>query len=602
MRLTTLCLTLLSCGLAAADQPQPFTPPRWQRQGSTLRLNCPLKPSSVYFRSKPDRLVVEFAGVQMQGGSPGGATGPGVTAVHWRQPDISHVTCEVGLAYPLPAQQLRWQGDSVEVDLEYQWEERFRLSPAVVWNRREQARDGRYLLWNELSVDPSDPNVSLQIGLAKERTDSRERTTDMVKRSGAVAGINGGYFANSGGPLGVVYKNGKLVSPHVGRRPPRTVLGVMKDRKVAMDQVIAQKGTLASRSGQAWNDVELALGGGPRLLRRSKLALTTNEEELGPNGNDITRLCARTAVATTRDGRILLLTASGPQDNHLQGVRLEELAGELLRRGGEEAMNLDGGGSTAMAIGERLVSLGPTASSFERPVATALLVHDSRAESRTQPHSLELRCSDKEALADGTTRVDLEATVRDAAGRPVADGTPVRFFVERMRLSKKEFVTKDGAVALQAVPVTSTGLAAVQAQCAGARDRVEMRLVSGEARKLWTVMQPVAGRPGKFLLTVQAVDQWQNGVKGAVILCGEARQVSGANGQTSFEVAKAPGSAASTLTVACDNGPSATVELPAVPMPPSPSSSPAASPSGSPSPGAPASPGETATPPRRSRL
>lgn len=572
MRVSTLFL-LLSCA-AAADQPEPFTPPRWQRQGTTLRLESSTRPTSVYFRSKPDRLVVEFAGVQMQGGSAGGASGPGVTGIHWRQPDLSHVTCEVGLAYPLPAQQLRWQEESVELDLEYQWEERFRLSPSILWNRREQAQDGRYLLWNELSIDPRDPDVTLEIGLAKDRSDSRERTTDMVKRSGAVAGINGGYFANSGGPLGVVYKNGKLVSPHVGRRPPRTVLGVMKDRKVAMDQVIAKKGTLASRSGQAWSDVELALGGGPRLLRRSKVALTTNEEELGPNGNDITRLCARTAVATTRDGRILLLTASGPQDNHLQGVRLEELAGELLRRGGEEAMNLDGGGSTAMAIGERLVSSGPAASSFERPVATALLVHDSRAQNRTHPYTVELRCSDKEAPADGATRVDLEATVRDAAGRPVADGTPVRFFVERMRLSLKEFVTKNGAVKLQGVPVASTGVASVQAQCAGARDRVELRLVSGEAKKLWTMVQPIPGQAGKFLLTVQAVDQWQNGVKGAVLLCGDTRQVSGANGQTSFEVEKAPGSAATTLTVTAEAGPAATVELPAVPLPPSPSPSP----------------------------
>jgi exopolysaccharide biosynthesis protein len=567
-------LSLLCSAAVWADQPAPLGAAEWQKQGSTLRLSCPQKPSAVYFRRAPERLVVEFSGTRLDGSQPAAPSLPGVVGVHWKQPDISHAVCEVELGYRLPHSALRWTGDSLELDLDYAWEDKFRLSPAVLWTRREQAQRGRYLLWNELSLDPSDPSLELQIGLAKDRVDSRERTSEMIKRTGSLAGVNGGYFASAGGPLGVVVRDGKLVSPHVGRRPPRTTLGVMKDRRIEMDQVVAQKGTLASRSGQTWDDVQLALGGGPRLLRRGRVALTTNEEELGPNGNDITRSCARTAVATTKDGRILIATASGHRDNHLEGVRLEELAGELLRRGGSEAMNLDGGASTTMAVGDEVVSLGPGAPRAEKPVATALLVRDTRAD--THPYRVELRCSDREVPANGTARVDLEVRVTDASGKPVPDDTPVRLYAERMKFSKTQLATQGGRVQVQALALAAPGTAAIRAECAGVRDQVEVKLQAGSPARLFTLVQPIAGTPGKFVLTAQAVDGAGCPVKGVALSVSEDVRpgVSGANGQSSFEIFRPVGSGPTRVTVQVENGPSTIAEIPAVAAPPSPSPSP----------------------------
>ncbi|MFN8606180.1 MAG: phosphodiester glycosidase family protein [Vulcanimicrobiota bacterium] len=582
MRWTPLFCVALSAA-ALADEPAPFTFPTWQRTAEGVRLVTSQKPSSLYFRRYPEKLIIEFSGVRAVGGTPAAPNLVGISDVHWRQPDLSHVVCEVGLNYRLPAHQVKLTPEGVEIVTDYAWEDRIRLTPAVLWTRLERAQGGRFLLWNQLQVDPSDPSVSLEIGLAKERTDAREKPTEMIARLGALAGVNGGYFADSGGPLGVVFRGGKLVSPHVGRRPPRTTLGVMKDHSIVFDQMVAQKGVLASRSGETWSDVELALGGGPRLLRRGQVALTTDEEELGPKGNDITRVTARTAVGTTRDGKILIVTASGYNDNHLQGLRLEELAGEILRRGGNEAMNLDGGASTVMAVGDQVVSTSPGGPRLEKAVATALLVKDSRVQAF--PARVQLSCSESELPADGSHRVRLEARVTDSTGRTVPDGTTVRFYAERLGLNKFMATTSNGLAVVEGVSVTSPGSAKVFADCAAARGLVELRLACGPVGRIWTLLQPAASTPGKYSLTVQAVDRWQNGVRNVSLSLQDRSQLTGANGQTTFELIQEPGSPARSVTVQAEGGLSATVQLPAGPpllLPPSPSPTPLPSPSPTP--------------------
>jgi hypothetical protein len=580
-----LCLSTL----AVAEEPPVLEWPHWQSRGDQLQLVGRQAPTSCYFRFQPDRLVVEYAGVQSRGAAPGAPRMPGVSSVRWRQPDLSHVICEVQLSHRLPPEALKLQGTTLTVDMAYDWQDRFRLAPGVSWLRRERASEGRYLLWNELLADPSVPGVALDVGLANERTDAREKTTSMIQRLGALAGINGGYFNNSGGPLGVVYKGGKLLAPHVERRPPRTVLGVMKDRSIEFDQVVARKGQLASRSGKTWDQVELALGGGPRLLRRGEVALTTNEEELGPNGNDITRVAGRSAVAVLKDGKVLLVTASGYHDTHREGLRLEELAGELLRRGGQEAMNLDGGASTTMAVGDVVVSRGPVAPKAEKPVATTLLVRHTQPSAL--PYRMQLSGDSKGLLANGSSQLQLTVTLSDSSGRPVPDGTNVRLFSERLRLPQSQVSLKGGQARFQALALKSLGDALVRAECAGVRQDFEVQLFAGPANRLWAQLLPVQGMPGKFLATVQAVDASGNGVAHCSLSCLDAGQtttsLTGSNGQTHFEVFRAVGSPASTITLQAEGGLQVALQVPAVEAAPAPTPSSTVSPSPTP-----AAPGE----------
>jgi len=113
---------------------------------------------------------------------------------------------------------------------------------------------------------------------------------------------------------------------------------------------------------------EVAVGGFPRLLRAGRPAAdsgTVVRPEFGE------RRHPRTAVGVTRDGRLLLVVVDGRQEPYSAGMTLPELAWLMSLLGAEEALNLDGGGSTAMVVEGKVVNR-PSDATGERPVANVL--------------------------------------------------------------------------------------------------------------------------------------------------------------------------------------------------------------------------------------
>ena len=491
----------------------------------------------VYTRTSPPRLVVEILDTAPSALKPGTPPTAGVIS-SWKveQPTLRRFRWVVNLDAPLPSNRIKTlvldDPDRLVVDLETTWEdeESYRLTPGVTWLRREVVGGLRaYLLWNELAFDPADPHVSLDVGLGKDRTDSRETVSSMVRRTGALAGINGGFFAASGGALGLVVRGGKVVVPHVDRRPPRTVVGVTRDRRIRFDQVAARGQQLASRGGEDWSDVVVACGAGPRLLHRGQVALTTTEEQLGPKGNDITRIAGRTAVATTAEGQMLMVTASGYRDNHSEGLRLDELASALLRAGGREAMNLDGGASVDMVIRGQVVSDGPGVRTAEKPVGTAMLLFDDRP--TTQPDRLTLELAPDRLPADGLARAEVVARVRDASGSPVADGTPVNFQADG-GLVVARAATRGGEVRVPLNSLRAPGALRLRARSGYAEATATLRLEAGPLRRLVARLaapskpaSPAVPTPGpspaptrrSVGVDVLAEDGWFNGLSGVPV-------------------------------------------------------------------------------------
>lgn len=85
----------------------------------------------------------------------------------------------------------------------------------------------------------------------------------------------------------------------------------------------------------------------------------------------------RTAVGINADGsRLFLLVVDGRKPDMAIGMSYEEEAAELLRWGCREALNLDGGGSSVMALRDsasgELRILNQPSDGHERPVANAL--------------------------------------------------------------------------------------------------------------------------------------------------------------------------------------------------------------------------------------
>lgn len=92
-----------------------------------------------------------------------------------------------------------------------------------------------------------------------------------------------------------------------------------------------------------WRNIKYAVGGGSILVEDSSV----QTQDSSSVSKDIT---ARSAVGVKRDGTIVFYTVDGKQDKLSKGITLSELADRMEELGCVTALNLDGGGSTTIAV------------------------------------------------------------------------------------------------------------------------------------------------------------------------------------------------------------------------------------------------------------
>jgi hypothetical protein len=120
----------------------------------------------------------------------------------------------------------------------------------------------------------------------------------------------------------------------------------------------------------------LVVGGGPRLLRAGRVAVSAKAEGFAPPqaptffGTFVAARQPRTLAGIRPDGTVLLVTVDGRRPGWSAGMTLPEAARLMLSLGARDALNLDGGGSSTMTVrgvvvnrpsdrvGERAVSDG----------------------------------------------------------------------------------------------------------------------------------------------------------------------------------------------------------------------------------------------------
>jgi hypothetical protein len=107
------------------------------------------------------------------------------------------------------------------------------------------------------------------------------------------------------------------------------------------------------------------VGGHPRLLRAGEVVENT--------GSFATTRHPRSAVGWRADGTLLFVVVDGRQAGYSAGMSLAELTDLFQQLGAVEALNLDGGGSTALVV-RGAVANRPSDASGERPVANALML------------------------------------------------------------------------------------------------------------------------------------------------------------------------------------------------------------------------------------
>lgn len=176
----------------------------------------------------------------------------------------------------------------------------------------------------------------------------------------------------SAGEMAVVVKNGTVISkPGSGLAPILEggfTLVASGGARPYLDKIARGEKAKLSVSPIGWPRIQTALGGGPRLVKNSKI-LVTDE-----NFRSDVRLGSgpRTAFGIDAQGRYIILVADGRAKYYSTGLTLYELAATMQKLGAVDALNLDGGGSTAMAVRGKLVNR--PSDGIERSVANVLLV------------------------------------------------------------------------------------------------------------------------------------------------------------------------------------------------------------------------------------
>jgi hypothetical protein len=367
--------------------------------------------------------------------------------------------------------------------------ERVDVAPGVRWI--SIAREGGPWRVNVLSIDRTVAATPVRGVLSNRRVAGLERPTAMGRRSRAIAGVNGGFFAVDGDPVGALAIGGRLLSEPVdgrsalivpadpaqaprvartefagsvsvgahtrildgverrrgfvpacggrggdrpterpnsaltctdpselvllssryggsppttgveaslrggevtqlgrpsGARVPRGGLRLTGDGGAArflkralpvgsrpeVDLAVRAAGRPLSLAGQA-----LVTGGGPRLLTHGRVSVAARPEGFAPLeapgffGSFVASRQPRTLAGVRADGRLLLVTVDGRRPGWSAGVTLPEAARVMRSLDARDALNLDGGGSSAMVVRGELVSR-PSDRSGERAVSDGI--------------------------------------------------------------------------------------------------------------------------------------------------------------------------------------------------------------------------------------
>jgi exopolysaccharide biosynthesis protein len=455
------------------------------------------------------------------------------------RPNFRQVTFKIQLPYGVPPENIRTfilknpERIIIDIDRDFKNIQEFQLTKNILWTRREQASDNKYVFSNDLFVNHKSPDVKVNIGLAKSSGNPRETIASMVTRTGAVAGINGGYFANDGENLGLVVIDGKIVAPSVKRRPPRSVFGINSTGNVFIDRVFDKDGKLFTVVNNMWEGMVIALGGGPRLITNGNITINAEEEALGKGGNDITRPTGRTALGVDKKNNIVMTTISSYHDNHKSGVQLPELANHLLSRGVVNALNLDGGGSTEMSVLGTHVSNPPGGSTWKRPVTNGVLVFDKSPV--TAPVNINIEPAELVFPADGTTTGNVRIMVTDANGKPVPDGTQVRISSNAGIFRRRFHSLKKGTVEIPVSSLRTPGNYRIKVTCGSAEAFLPVKFISGEPSLLdmKVTEQKVISAPDaknndaetpektvnqkQFIIETLIRDSYKNGLKGKAV-------------------------------------------------------------------------------------
>lgn len=203
-------------------------------------------------------------------------------------------------------------------------------------------------------IDLTDPRVQVKVALADDRdpdgdgpcVGQLDTTSNAARRYDFALAINASFFAapnsrsvqgksinyfvgNCAIPEGWHFSDGRLLTRPV-KDTLRAVFVVHDDGKITFEE----------RAQDLPADTRFAVSGSAIVLRGGEVVARPKDAARHP----------RSSIGVSADGRSLLIVAVDGRQEHSRGVTLEELGQLMLTFGAGEALNLDGGGSTALVV------------------------------------------------------------------------------------------------------------------------------------------------------------------------------------------------------------------------------------------------------------
>ncbi|MGP4014245.1 phosphodiester glycosidase family protein [Saccharopolyspora sp. 5N708] len=176
-------------------------------------------------------------------------------------------------------------------------------------------------------------------------------------------------------PAGGPVPAGGTVVQGVGEAASWLTANARPGEPLLVDQRVRDERGVPVRLGSS-DDV---VNGGPELVRDGQIRINLQQDGVVHDGDRSfaytwgLKRNPRSIIGVDARGRIILVTTDGRQPGFSDGWGLPEAAEFIRSMGAVDAMALDGGGSAAMVVNDRLVT-APSDATGERAVGDALLL------------------------------------------------------------------------------------------------------------------------------------------------------------------------------------------------------------------------------------
>lgn len=208
------------------------------------------------------------------------------------------------------------------------------------------------------------PRSQFVMSFAFEPT--RKTMSQFVRDSGAACGLNGGFYTlDKGHPLDWLVIGGT------------TITGLTNPARPCI--AVHQEGTVIRHPDTSLQPLH-AIQAGPLLVQNGHVIrdYTDFKEKAAQFDSDITANRHPRSVFGLSPDHYWLLAVDGRSSASV-GLYLEECAELIQQLGAIDAMNLDGGGSSMLVVGDKLLNNPRTwpnqPEPAERPIPTAILFH-----------------------------------------------------------------------------------------------------------------------------------------------------------------------------------------------------------------------------------